>query len=90
MSPLKLEGNETTTSSAFSISGDLTASKLELSECLYNNGFKLIPIVSFPSPQNAHAPSTAKANMAFKFKHVQRTGKHAHTGKRSGPKTELS
>ncbi|XP_066263102.1 autophagy-related protein 2 homolog B [Euwallacea similis] len=87
-SPLKLEGNETTTSSAFSIAGSLTASKFELSECLYSGGFKHIPIIKFKSPQSANIPSTARANLGLKFKHVQRAGKSL--GRKGGPKTEVS
>lgn len=86
--PLKLEGSETTTSSAFSMSGHLIASKLELVECLFNDSFKYIPLVSFESPLSANTLSSARPNLSLKFKHVQKTGKGQY--RRRGPKTEVS
>ncbi|KAH1007770.1 hypothetical protein HUJ04_004965 [Dendroctonus ponderosae] len=89
-SPVKFEGNETTISSAFSISGNLTASKLEISEWLYNGQFQHIPLVSFKSPQALNSPSGVKPNFSLKFKHVQRQGRSGDYRKKNGPKTDIS
>ncbi|XP_050294529.1 autophagy-related protein 2 homolog A isoform X2 [Anthonomus grandis grandis] len=89
-SPVKLEGNESTSNSTFSIKGDLTVSKLELTEYLHTGGITNIPILNFQLPQNAKKPSAAKPNLAVKFKHKKRIGKRANVGKKSGPKTDIS
>lgn len=89
-SPVKFEGNETTISSAFSISGNLTASNLEISEWLYNGQFQHIPLVSFKSSQALSSPSSVKPNFSLKFKHVQRKDRSGEYRKKKGPKTDIS
>ncbi|KAL1512538.1 hypothetical protein ABEB36_002120 [Hypothenemus hampei] len=85
-SPLKVEGNETTIHKAFSISGFLTSSKLELSECLYTTECKLFPLIRFEVDPNT--TSYSNPNLYLKFKHVQQMHNRG-TERKRGPKTEL-
>ncbi|XP_076267231.1 autophagy-related 2 isoform X1 [Rhynchophorus ferrugineus] len=88
--PLHIEADEKTTSSAFSISGHLTANKLELIECLHNTGeAKHIAIASFCSSDGAALPSSVKPNVKLKFKHTERTNSTI-SRKYNGPKTDIS
>ncbi|XP_063919299.1 autophagy-related protein 2 homolog B isoform X2 [Zophobas morio] len=89
-SPLHLEGDEKTTSTAFSISGHLEATSLELSECLYQNSDSIqhVPLLTFSDIKSAQFESpaaTAKPSLKLIFKHLEKTTKSSKTG----PKTDL-
>ncbi|KAK5648479.1 hypothetical protein RI129_003371 [Pyrocoelia pectoralis] len=92
--PLHIEANETTTLSAFSISGKLTAAKLELLECLnYGKGepVEYINLLCFNenSGSLAGGPFSSKPSLKLAFKHVQKTTKTAISRLASVPKTDL-
>lgn len=85
-SRLHVEGDETTTLSAFSITGKLTVSKMELLECLLENGnMEYVPLLTFANQQNL----TTSPALKLTFRHIEKTAK---SGSRriSKPKTEIS
>ncbi|KAG5882217.1 hypothetical protein JTB14_024728 [Gonioctena quinquepunctata] len=86
--PLQIEGDEKTTNSAFSITGQLTAAKLELYECLFGSedGIETAPLLQF-----ADTPQTAnlKPSLKLSFKHVEKRSKNI-TRKNNGPRTDIS
>ncbi|XP_072387744.1 autophagy-related protein 2 homolog A isoform X1 [Diabrotica undecimpunctata] len=89
--PVQIEGDEKTTSSAFSISGQLTAAKLELYECLYNTAtsrIDSIPLISFTENSSLqNASMGAKPSFKLAFKHVEKT---KNSIRRSGPKSDIT
>ncbi|CAG9834337.1 unnamed protein product [Diabrotica balteata] len=89
--PVQIEGDEKTTSSAFSISGQLTAAKLELYECLYNTAtsrIDSIPLISFTENSSLqNATMGAKPSFKLAFKHVEKT---KNSIRRSGPKSDIT
>jgi autophagy-related protein 2 len=88
--PLHLEGDEKTTSTAFSISGYLEASNFELSECLYDPNKRIvehIPIITCSDIVPVNLENfTAKPSLKLIFKHLQKTTENLF---KSGPKTDL-
>ncbi|KAB0799030.1 hypothetical protein PPYR_06910 [Photinus pyralis] len=93
--PLHIEVNETTTLSAFAISGKLTAAKLELLECLnYGKGERVeyINLLCFneSSGSLAGGPLSSKPSLKLAFKHVEKTAKTAISRLSSVPKTDLT
>lgn len=89
-SPVHLEGDEKTTSSAFSISGYLEATNFELSECLYqtnSDNIEHVPLITFSEIKSTQIenPVTAKPSLKLIFKHLEKTTKNSKTG----PKTDL-
>ncbi|XP_060533459.1 autophagy-related protein 2 homolog B isoform X2 [Cylas formicarius] len=89
--PIQVEADEKTTNSSFSISGQMTAAKVQLLECLYNcEKVKYIPLIDFElSPNVSGSPNVTKPSIKLRFKHVQRTGK-SMLSKKCGPRTDLS
>lgn len=86
-SPLHIEADEKTTSTAFSITGHLTANKFDLLECLHNSEkVTYVPIVNF-NRAGSSLPSSVKSNVKLKFKHVQRSNPNSRS---HGPKSDLS
>ncbi|KYB26228.1 Autophagy-related protein 2 homolog B-like Protein [Tribolium castaneum] len=91
-SPLHLEGDEKTTSSAFSVTGYLEATNLELSECLYqsnNDNVEHVPLITFSEvkPNQFESPVTAKPSLKLMFKYLVKTTKNSA---KAGPKTDFS
>ncbi|XP_044263557.1 autophagy-related protein 2 homolog A isoform X3 [Tribolium madens] len=91
-SPLHLEGDEKTTSSAFSVTGYLEATNLELSECLFqsnNDNVEHVPLITFSDvkPNQFGSPVTAKPSLKLMFKYLVKTTKNSLT--KGGPKTEF-
>ncbi|CAG9820878.1 unnamed protein product [Phaedon cochleariae] len=92
--PIQIEGDEKTTNSAFSVSGHLTASKLEVFECLYNTpecAVEIISILKFIENNSINMANlgSVKPSLKVNFKHVEKTSKHA-TRRNAGPKTDIS
>ncbi|RZC41089.1 autophagy-related protein 2 A -like protein, partial [Asbolus verrucosus] len=90
--PLHLEADEKTTSTAFSISGYLEASKLELTECLYQTNdanVEHVPLITFSDvkPVQFESPVTAKPSLKLIFKHLEKNAKSSLN--KAGPKTDL-
>lgn len=91
-SPLHLEGDEKTTSTAFSISGYLEATNLELNECLYqstSDSVEHVPLLTFSEIKSNQigSPVTAKPSLKLIFKHLDRATKSSLN--KTGPKTDL-
>lgn len=91
--PVQIEGDEKTTSSAFSITSQLSAAKLEIHECMYNsndNTIETVPLLVFlenTSPQNVNLMSV-KPSVKLTFKHVEKT--KSSNRRNNGPKSEVT
>lgn len=84
---IHIEGDETTTSSAFSIGGKLTVARMELLECLTeNDSTEYVPLLTFSTDQQNFATNPS---LKLNFKHIERTGKNG-SRRVSKPKTEFS
>ncbi|KAK4884514.1 hypothetical protein RN001_000785 [Aquatica leii] len=91
--PLHIEGNETTTLSAFSIAGKLTVAKLELLECLcYGKGesIEYINLLCFTEGNGSLGGGAMKPSLKLAFKHVEKSTKTAISRLSSVPKTDLT
>lgn len=90
---MQIEGDEKTTLTAFSISGHLTAAKLELLECIYhlNDKTEYVPLLVFNDlkQETLSNPITAKPSFKLSFKHVERTSKNM-SRRNIGPKTDIT
>ncbi|KAF5280262.1 hypothetical protein FQR65_LT03070 [Abscondita terminalis] len=91
--PLNIEGNETTTLSAFSVSGKLTIAKLELLECL-NDGkddsVEYINLFNFKEGSGALGGIVTKPSLKLAFKHVERSTKTTVSRQTCVPKTDIT
>ncbi|XP_056630005.1 autophagy-related protein 2 homolog A [Diorhabda sublineata] len=89
--PFQIDGAEKTTSSAFSISGELSFMKVELYECLYNtsnNSAEYIQLISFKErvlPKSSNSGSIPNLKMSFK-----RVEKLKNGTRRGGPKSDIT
>lgn len=93
--PVQIEGDEKTTLSAFSITAQIVAAKMELLECLYSapeGPVEYVPLLTFEdnSAVQTASPITAKANFKMNFKHIEKTGKRSGLRRNSGPRTDIS
>ncbi|GJQ70529.1 Atg2, partial [Trypoxylus dichotomus] len=91
--PIQVEAKETTAQTAFSVSGKLTASHLELLECLNNGKDKPLDhvnLLTFIKPTNTGSSSGSKPCVTLTFKHTERTAKSGVSRHSSMPKTDLS
>lgn len=89
--PFQIDASEKTTSSAFSISGELSFAKVELYESLYNTAndtVKYIQLISFREcvPLKT-SNSSSTPNLKISFKHVQ---KLKNGTRRGGPKSDIT
>lgn len=92
---LHIEGNETTVSTAFSISGKLTVAKMEILECLNTGKTETMEygtLLSFMSDSSSKtdSPVTANPNLKLVFKHVEKTSKRGLLRRSSIPKTDIT
>lgn len=90
--PIQIEGDEKTTSTSNSISGTLTAARLELLECLWSEGqgtVEYVQLLTFNEETPAAGAIGAKPCLKVCFKHSERAVK---TGRQkiTYPKTDLS
>lgn len=71
---MQLEGNETTTQTAFSISGTFSTAKLELIECLHDSSNQETPIsyVVWLKYSALNDTELQRPNLRLSFKHIQR------------------
>ncbi|KAF5283909.1 hypothetical protein FQA39_LY04729 [Lamprigera yunnana] len=91
--PVHIEGNETTTLSAFSVSGKLTIAKLELLECLnYGKGesIEYINLMSFNENSGSLGGVATKPSLKLAFKHIEKAAKTVISRLASVPKTDLT
>ncbi|KRT81121.1 hypothetical protein AMK59_6232 [Oryctes borbonicus] len=91
--PIQVEAKETTAQTAFSVSGKLTASQLELLECL-NDGkdkpMNHVKLLTFTKPTNVGSSSSgSKPCITLTFRHTERTAKSGLSRHSSMPKTDL-
>ncbi|KAI4468685.1 autophagy-related 2 isoform a [Holotrichia oblita] len=90
--PIQAEAKETTAQTAFSVSGKLTASQLELLECLSNSKDEPVDHVKllvFTKPPNTSSPHATKPCLTLNFKHTERTAQSGFSRHSSTPKTDL-
>lgn len=88
---IHVEGDETTTSTAFAVGGKLTVAKMELFECLMENGstvMEYVPLLTFVGGAEQQKLST-NPSLKLVFRHIEKT---ARNGSRrvSRPKTDIS
>lgn len=87
-----MEGNETTTQTAFSISGKFTTAKLELIECLHDTSNQETPInyvvwLKYTTLDDAEAQ---RPNLRLSFKHIQRNVRSGLVPCKTCTKTDVS
>ncbi|CAG9863843.1 unnamed protein product [Phyllotreta striolata] len=89
--PIQIEGDEKTTCSAFSVTSQLSAAKMEVYECWYNstdNVTESVPLLAFAENPSAQNMMGAKPSLKVTFKHVERT-KNSNR-RNSGVKSEVT
>lgn len=88
-----MEAKETTTQTAFSVQGKLTASQLEILECLSDSKDEPpthVKLLTFSKPANlASSPTASKPCLTLNFKHTERNAKSGFSRHSSMSKTEL-
>lgn len=76
--PVQIEGDETTTSSAFSLTGNLTSARLEILECLHTNEkVEYVPILTFKDSVTIESSLATKPCLKLTINHIEhclRTG----------------
>ncbi|KAJ8924233.1 hypothetical protein NQ315_007024 [Exocentrus adspersus] len=90
--PIQIEGDEKTTLSAFSITAQIVAAKMELLECLYSipeGPVEYVPLLTFEDPAQTASPITAKPSFKMNFKHIEKTAKRC-SRRSCGPRTDIS
>lgn len=92
---LHVEGDETTTSTAFSIAGKLTIARMELLECLQeNNTMEYVPLLTFTKVITTNGAAeqqklTTNPSLKLNFRHIEKTGKNG-SRRVSKPRTDIA
>lgn len=91
--PIQMEGDETTTSSAFSLTGSLTAAQLEILECLHQNQdgkVEYVPLLTFTDVGMPGNPILSKPCFKLSLSHIDQSVRTGAAVKKSSTKTDLT